>query len=314
MASIDGAHYFLTALVPVRREWVTGTHEQTTAPFILLREKLLQMPTAMQTPERTSGGQISNFSRSTSTHFARFAVIDRLGYNGYVAADPVAQSLKLQRPIENREELKRPWLLFAAEFDAPSGSPSYDLAVYLRELWEVMHDDLVEIFENCIGFDRTTVTTAADFINYIKRCEIDTTMPFNAYWIDPPKLPSLSAPGLLIGAGLTGVLVGAAAWWLVQRWFPVMAIMLGILAALAGAVAFIAFRIKSFGDKRFQPSPDGDLPTILKALWLQGTFSKFLIKNQLADDTQLYAAFGAYLAENKVREPEPKHPAGRVFS
>jgi len=313
VASIDGAHYFLTVLVPVRRGWVKGRYGQVTAPIILLREKLAQMPTAMQTPERTRGGQISNFACSSRTHFARFAVIDRLGYNGYAAADPVAQSLGLQRPSMIREELKRPYLLFAAEFDAPSGARSYDLAVYLRELWGVMQKDLVEIFQHCIGFDRTTVSTAAEFINYIKACEIDTTMPFNAYAIDPPALPSLSARGLLIGAGLAGVLAGVAAWSLVQRWFPVLANVLGIVAALAAAVGFVAFRVKSLGDRRFPVSPVGDLQTILKALWLQTAFGKFVIRNQLADDTQLYAAFGEFLAENKVHQPEPKHPAGRVI-
>lgn len=314
MASIDGAHYFLTVLVPVSRAWVKGRHGQVTAPIILLREKLAQMPTAMQTPERTRGGQISNFARSSRTHFARFAVIDHLGYNGYSAADPVAQSLGLQRPSVIREELKRPYLLFAAEFDAPSGSRSYDRAVYLRELWEVMQDDLVEIFEHCVGFDRASVATAAEFINYIKACEIDTTMPFNAYAIDPPALPSLSTRGLLIGAGLAGVLAGVAAWWLVQRWLPVLGIVLGILAALGAAVGFVAIRVKSLGDRRLPASPVGDLQTILKALWLQTAFGKFVINNQLADDAQLYAAFGEFLTDNKVGEPEPRHPAGRVMA
>ncbi len=312
MASIDGSHYFLTALVPVRRAWAKGSHGQTTAPIILLREKLAQMPMAMQTPERTRGGEISKFSQSTLTHFARFAVIDRLGFNGYVAADPVAQSLGLQHAVEHREELKRPYLLFAAEFDAPSGSRSYDLAVYLRELWDVMEEDLGAIFQHCIGFDRTKVTTAAEFINYIKACEIDTTMPFNVYYTDPPALPSLTARGLLIGAGVAGVVAGAATWWLVQRWFPVLAIVLGILAALAGAVAFIAVRLKRYGDRHFPPTPDGNLQTILKALWLQTTFGRFVIANQAADDARLYEAFGAYLQQNKPDQPEPKHPAGKV--
>lgn len=314
MASIEGSHYFLTVLVPVRCGWVKTLHGQTTAPIILLREKLAQMPTAMQTPERTRGGEISNFSKSSLTHFARFAVIDRRGYNGYVAADPVAQTLGLQRPVVNREELIRPYLLFAAEFDAPSGSRSYDLAVYLRELWGVMREDLVEIFEHCIGFDRNKIETAADFIDYIKPCELETTMPFNAYYIDPPAMPSLTLRELLTGGGLAGLLAGGGVWWLVQRWLPVVGIILGILVALGAAVGFVAFRIKSLGDRRFPPSPDGDLQTILKALWLQAALSKFVITNQLADDTALYKAFGEFLNKNKVDQPEPKHRAGRVIS
>jgi len=313
MASIEGSHYFLTVLVPVRRGWVKTEQGQTTTPIITLREKLAQMDTAMQTPERTRSGKISNFAKSTRTHFARFAVIDRLGYNGYVAADPVALTLGLQRPAVHREELIRPYLLFAAEFDAPSGSRSYDLAVYLRELWEVMREDLVGIFRNCVGFDPDRISTAAEFIAYIKACELETTMPFNAYYIDPPALPSTSLRGLLIGGGMAGVVAGGVAWWLVQRWFPVAAILLGILAFLAAAVGFAAFRIKTLGDRRFPASPEGDLPTILKALWLQTAFGRFVIANQQVDPATLHEAFGAFLNENKVDQPEPRHPAGRVF-
>lgn len=314
MASIEGSHYFLTALVPVRRAWARNQSGRTTAPIILLREKLAQMPTAMQTPERTAGGQISKFAQSTLTHFARFAVIDRLGYNGYAAADPVAQTLGLQRPVENREELKRPYLLFAAEFDAPSGSRSYDLAVYLRELWDVMRDDLVEIFEHCVGFDRKKIDTAAEFINYIKACEIDTTMPFNAYYVDKPELPSLTVKGLAIGAGLSGLAAGGAVWSLVHRWFPVLAILLGIAALLGAAVLFVGHRLKLFGDRPFPAAPDSDLQTILKALYLQTNFAKFVIDHQGAADDDLHAAFGTFLKDSKLHEAEPKHPAGKVVA
>lgn len=313
MSSIEGSHYFLTALVPVRRAWVKGSHGQTTAPIILLREKLAQMPTAMQTPERTRGGQISKFAQSTRTHFARFSVIDRLGYNGYLAADPVLQTLGLQRPVENREELIRPYLLFAAEFDAPSGSRSYDLAVYLRELWDVMQDDLVDIFVNCIGFSREKITTAAEFIEYIKACEIETTMPFNAYYVDPPKLPTLTLRGLLVGGGIAGVLAGGLVWWALHRWLPVLAIILALVAAFAAAVGFAAHRIRSLGERPFPASPDGDLPTILKALWLQTAFGKFVIANQAVDDAALHRNFGKFLEDNNVEGPVPTHPAGKVF-
>lgn len=313
MASVDGGHYFLTILAPVRREWVKGLHEQTTAPMILLREKLARMPTAMQTPASTASGRISNFSKSSLTHFARFAVIDRLGYNGYVAADPVLTTLRLQRPIEHREELERPYLLFAAEFDAPSGSPVRDLAVYLRELWDVMQKDLVDIFQNCVGFDPDKITTAADFITYIKQCEIDTTMPFNWYWVEDPKLESLRAGTLLTGAALTGLVLGGGVWWVMQDRFPTLSIIVGVLLFLIAAVLYVAIDLKAVGDKPFPASPDGDLQTVLKALHLQTTFGRFVADYQTASDEKLYNVFGEYLEANKVQEAEPKHPAGKVY-
>jgi hypothetical protein len=313
MASIDGGHYFLTVLAPVRRRWDKAPDGEISAPIILLREKLAKLPTAMQTPESTDSGRISPFAASSMTHFARFAVIDRLGYNGYAAADPVLTTLNLQRPVEYREELARPYLLFTAEFDAPSGSSSYDLAVYLRELWDVMRDDLVEIFQNCVDFHPDTISTAADFISYIKRCEIETTMPFNYYWANSPTLPTLTARGLAIGAGVTALVLGGGAWWLLHRWLPIIAILIGIAAAIIGAIGFVAWRIKALGDKRFPAPPDSDLPSVLKALHLQSTFGQFVIANQMADHEQLHSAFGAYLAENRPHAAEPTHPAGKVY-
>lgn len=313
MASIDGGHYYLTVLAPIRRRWVEGLHKQTTAPMILLRERLATLPTAQQTPGTTASGFISNFSKSSMTHFARFAVIDRLGFNGYVAPDPVFSTLGLQKSFEHREELKRPYLLFGAEFDAPSGSRNADLAVYLRELWEVMGEDLRSIFGHCVDFDPDKVTTAADFIAYIKKCEIETTMPFNAYWTEDPKLPTLTARGLLGGAAAGALSVGGLVWWLLHGAMPRFAIFSGLLAGLLVGITFIGLRIKSAGDKRFPRPPYGDLPTVLKAIHLQTAFGSFVSEQQCSNDEDLHAAFGKFVADNRPASAEPAHPAGKVY-
>ena len=320
--------------MPVRKAWPArpedvknrGEGKYRTAPIIQLREKLAQMPTAMQTPFSHASGEISNFSKSTRTHLARFAVIDRLGYNGFEAADPVLDKLGWAKPINNRSELSHPYLLFAAEFDAPSGSRNYDLAVYLRELWDVMRDDLVDIFGNCVAFEPDEITTAADFIAYIKKCEIETTMPFNFYWMDMPKLPTLTKKGLALGAGVTGLLTGGLAGWgawalasaLLGDNFPVLSIVigvvLGLLALLIGAIGFVAFRFKQYGDRPFPSPPDADFISVLKGLHVQTTFGQFVIDNQAKDADVLHKAFGVYLDENKPQKPTPRHPAGRVYS
>lgn len=321
MPSIDGGYYFLTVLVPVRKAWPAepedaerlGKGKYRAAPIIQLREKLAQMPTAKQTPMSQHGDEISAFSKSTRTHLARFAVIDRLGYNGYEAADPVLDKLGLTKPVNNRSELSHPYLLFAAEFDAPSGSRNRDLAVYLRELWDVMSDDLVDIFGNCVAFEPDEITTAADFIAYIKQCEIETTMPFNFYWTQMPNLPSLTKLGLLGGAAITGGLAAWACWWLLGGFFWAIPLLASVIAFLVVAIGFIGFRFKQYGDRPFPAPPDADLISVLKGLHVQSTFGKFVIHNQAQDANVLHKAFGVYLDENKLQKPEPRHPAGRVF-
>ncbi|MEP0393288.1 MAG: hypothetical protein ABJ205_04690 [Erythrobacter sp.] len=314
MPSIDSGYYFLTVLAPVRSAWANGEENGRAAPIIELRKTLAQMPTAMQTPHSHSSGQISAFSKSTRTHFARFAVIDRLGYNGYEAADPVLDTAKLAKPSLARTELSSPYLLFAAEFDAPGGSRNYDLAVYLRELWDVMEEDLVEIFSNCVAFDREKISTAADFIEYIKQCEIETTMPFNFYWAEPPRdLPTLTIKGLVAGGVFTGAIMAMVFYALFSRFGAYLAIVPALIAFLGGAIGFVAMRFKKYGDRPFPAPPDGDLMSVLKGLHVQNTFGQFVIEEQGADAAELHEAFGRYLDENQLTKTKPHHPAGQVY-
>lgn len=319
MASIDGAYYFLTALIPVRDDWPKGDNSHRSAPIIELRETLAKMPPAMQTPGSTQGGKISAFSHSTRTHFARFAVIDRLGYNGYEALDPVYATLARKDAKQTRQELEHPYLLFAAEFDAPSGSKSHDLAAWLREMWDdkELRENLVKIFSACDGFDNGENTTAAEAITFIRKCEIDTTMPFNHYWMDKPRLPTITLTGLGIGALLAGLVPGLAVSIPLFRALPegwkFMAVVIGALLVLAGAILFVGWRLKSMGDRPFPPPPDADLVSVLKSLYLQRTFGRFVIEHQAADADTLHAAFGKYLEEHRPCAPEPRHPAGKVY-
>lgn len=314
MPSIDGGYYFLTVLAPVRCAWANGEENERAAPIIELRQKLAQMPTAMQTPHSHNSGEISAFSKSTRTHFARFSVIDRLGYNGYEAADPVFETVNLAKPSLARTELSSPYLLFAAEFDAPGGSRNYDLAVYLRELWDVMKEDLVEIFSNCVAFDPEEITTAADFIEYIKKCEIETTMPFNFYWSEPPKnLPTLTIKGLAAGGVFTGAIMAMVFYALFASFGLYLAIPAALIAFLGGAIGFVSMRFKKYGDRPFPAPPDADLMSVLKGLHVQNTFGQFVIEKQGADVADLHAAFGQYLDENQLQKPEPHHPAGQVY-
>jgi hypothetical protein len=66
----------------------------------------------------------------------------------------------------------------------------------------------------------------------------------------------------------------------------------------------------AFGGKPFPTAPDSNLPTVLKALHLQRTFTRFAIDNQMqaagngaAAAQQLYDNFAAFIAANKPGDP-----------
>ena len=321
MASIDGAHYFLTVLAPIRDAAPGGTTSQAKAPMIALRDKLSRMPTAQQTPASTQSGRTSPFAGSLHTHFARFAVVSQLAFNGTQAADPVLSSIPLvnrlwfAKPGVRHDDLTSHYLFFAADFDAPSGSPERDRAVYLRELWGAMEDDLKEIFGHCDGFER--VQTASDFIEYIKACEIETTMPFNWYWGEEPELPSLSwarLAGVPVLAGLAG---GAAIVWLLWSLLDLsgwLAWPIAIIIGLVIAVRVLGSILSRAGDRPFPRAEDADLPTILKAMHIQQELTDFATANQALDPADLHRRFGEFLARVKPGEAEPRHPPGQVYA
>lgn len=317
MASIDGGHYYLTVLAPVRDQAKDGTFDQSTAPMIQLRDHLANMPTAMQTPGSAMSRVNSPLAKSALTHFARFSVISQLGYNGVQSPDPIMTKLNLTDPVVRHDHLDCHFLLFAAEFDAPSGSPTRDLAVYLRELWDVMEDELREIFNHCVGFDAETVSTAAEFIEYIKRCEIETTMPFNFYWAEEPELPSLSIGGLGLRVCLAAIAAGGGLWALLRlvletaNW---LAILLGVIAGLIAAILALGAVLRNAGDRQFPTPPGSSLKDVLKAMYLQHQLTHFATDNQANDADTLYHNFGDFLKRVKPGEAEPSHPAGRAVS
>jgi hypothetical protein len=92
-----------------------------------------------------------------------------------------------------------------------------------------------------------------------------------------------------------------------QSWLPHP----GVLA-IVGAVALVAVilaayaSLMAFGGKPFPSAPDSDLPSVLKALHLRRTFTRFAIDGQMqaagadaASAQKLYDDFAAFVAANK---------------
>jgi hypothetical protein len=298
MPTFDGGHYFLTVLVPVKTDPIPDG-SAFTSPVHALRKQLAMLPTAAQTPAR--GGGQSPFARNTRNHFVRFVIIDDVAYNGREQANVLWTLLKNINPMvaQPQDHLTCPFLFFGAEFDAASGADA-ERDSYLVALWETMQKELKDIFRFCVDFD-SSVNDAASFAKYIARGQIETTMSFNDYYIDPLNLPVWPADKYLIPAGLGALVLamGLVVWLIFCG---------GLILLLVGAVTFgaglwLAYAtLMAAGAKPFPPA--ADLPAVLKALHLQRAFTRFGIDNQLlavdpASAEQLHAAFRNFVTVNQ---------------
>lgn len=316
MPNIDSGHYYLTALVPILLSAELESDGSVATPTNRLRRLLTVMPTTGVDAAPTLYGQIqgdprmSPFARNRLNHFVRFAVIEDVNYNGRISGDGIVEAVRGVDPAAPQafDRLSRPYLLFAAEFDPNShGAPELD--VYLDKLWSTMGPELREIFRYCYGF--AEVRTAGDFVRYIKRCQIETTMPFGDYWTVRPPLHMLPlAPVAVAGLG-AALAAGYAAWRLAEplggwRWA------LAIPAALLAALAVALFMAKRHAAKSLPAAPHADLVTILKSLYLQRVFVAFAIAHQADDPAALHTAFGAFLDTHQPDEPEPSQPPAVV--
>lgn len=314
MPNFDGGHYFLTALVPIRGDLCADPRTDATVTSHLheLRAKLTALPTAMQTPATEKIGLNSPFARGTRTHFARFAILDDVAFNGRGQRDPILVALGLNKPPAETDPVDRlpcSYLIFVADFDAADGSTAA-LDDCLAHLWRIMEPELREIFGHCDGHER--LTDAAGFCGLIRACQVETTMPFNDYWPGAPPLVPLPLKRLLLPAAIAA---GAL----------VLGLLIGIFAhrflwlALAGAVALpVALwwayaRVTATAARPFPMAPRSDLPSVLKALYLQQQVTRFAIDSQGLPPEELHAAFGDFLARHRPEDTaEPTQRPGVV--
>lgn len=315
MPTYDGGHYFLTVLVPIRTRPMKD-EEAATSPVHALRKRLNMLPPAAQTPP--SGGRQSPFARSTRTHFARLVIIDDVAYEGRLGRDALAGRLVGEKltVAQPQDHLKCPFLLFAADFDAKSGSAE-ERDSYLAELWDTMGADLRDIFRFCEGFEK--VTDAASFAAYIAACQIETTMSFNDYYIDPLNIPAWLARwcvgAMLVAAVVTALgIVGTLLFLNLQDFTPSWqswlhgAMALTQASAVAFGIAILAAyaSVMAAGRKPFPAAADSNLPTVLKALHLQRVFTRFAIDSQMqaagtnpGSAQKLYDDFSKFVAANQ---------------
>ena len=311
MPTFDGGHYFLTAVIPIRTAPVEDGLA-VTSPVHALRKRLSLMPTGAET--LAGGGGQSPFARNKRNHFARFVIIDDVAYTGRTARNTLwarvrGDDLVVAQP---QDHLKCPFLIFVVDFDAKSDGDA-ERDSYLVELWNTMGQELREIFIFCEGF-KSTVTDAAGFAAYIASCQLETTMSFNDYYADTPTLPAWPEKNFLLaaiaslvvlGLGLLASFMPSLPSWLPQ---PFVLVIVGAVALVAVVLAAYA-SIMAAGRKPFPSAPDSDLPSVLKALHLQRTFTRFAIDSQMqaagtdaASAQKLYDDFAAFVAANKPND------------
>ena len=347
MPNFDTGHYFLTLLSPVKQ----GTTKDGISYAQNLRVLLNALRTAHQSPA-TVGGEVSAadnspFVLSKRTHICRFMVLDDVVYNGRNQRNALLTKLQMKRlqkkfkffinPLLKPQKVDRlncAYLMFTAELDAslcpedalPGAlTPEQQDEVrdtYARELWETMPAEIHEIYKNCEGF---APTSAEDCVEYMKRCQVETTMPFNDYWLDAPELKSLPMKLIkaLVGVPLIITLLALFGWLFHWNWLP-----LGWLfgwtpgwtflggAVVTAAALYGAYRyIMANGNKPMPAGKYADLPSVLKSLYVQQHFADFVIDAQGKSDEELYAQFGDFIAEHKPEDKmSPSQPAGVISS
>ena len=313
MPNFDGGHYFFTGLYPVRLEPVKRADDSTTVPSHLLRETLASLPNFSQIP---GVNRTSPFARCHTTHFVRLAVIDDPAWNGRDPVDAIKGALKgvdlaVHQPVDH---LSRAWLLMTADFDAPDGSAEARDR-WARDLWGLMEPELRAIFGPCVSFRH--VDSAETFARYIADGQIETTMSFNDYWIDPMPAQGLSMKQMLLPI-LIGLGLFLVAAWLIDREIDRFGWLVWLVAAVLGILVggWIAYKmIMSAGAKPFPTAPNSDLKSVLKGLYLQQHFTRFAIAQQGASPDELHAAFGRFLTEHQPADRDkPTQPPGVLQS
>lgn len=329
MPNFDGGHYFLTALIPIRTDPATDPRstQWVTSHVHCLREALTAMPTALQSWATEAIGLNSPFAREKHTHFARLFVVDDVAYNGRQHRDAIGAAAKgalggvLGKRVfgadptqpEKVDHLPAPYLFFVCEFDAADGSAQARDA-YLQNLFTVMEEEWRAILEHCHGYER--VKDAAGFASLIAACQVETTMPFNDYYVPFPALkgralgpivaPAAIAILCLLAGGIMRWIDGGALWgWL-------------LLIGLIGTPAGIFFAYRAIVSAAQAPLPTGrrtDLVSVMKALYLQQNFIRFAVAQQGADAKSLHSAFDTFLKTHRPDDADaPTQPRGTVKS
>lgn len=147
MANKRGKAYGLTLLCPIR----PGVSKDGSDADLAGQSHAASLRAYL---ERLGMHEDSPLARVPNTYLARFYVLSDVFYQGKPAV---------------YEHLKSQYLVFSSNFHG-------ELEPYLEGMWNGMKEEVHKIWSHCVGFE--SVTGAASFITYIKKCQVKTTFFF----------------------------------------------------------------------------------------------------------------------------------------
>lgn len=146
MPNRSGNAYGLTTLCPIKNGSV---NDQS---FSSLTRKLVQhLPL----------NEASPFAKVPNTYLARLYILNDVFYEEAPARE---------------EHLKSKYLVFTSNFYG-------ELEPYLRGMWQHAREYIQAVWCHCVGFNRAGDEN--DFVEYIKKCQVETTFYFNGSTDDP---------------------------------------------------------------------------------------------------------------------------------
>lgn len=141
MPSASGSVYGLTLLCPILDDSAAvPSHD------LQIRRYLASLPVGSGSP----------FAIAPGTHLARLVVLDDVIYVGAPSCE---------------EHLRSKYLVFESNCDGDRDS-------YLKGLAKAIPDELDAIWQHCVGFPKGGAADLPAFLDYMKRCEIETTFFF----------------------------------------------------------------------------------------------------------------------------------------
>ena len=145
MPNTSGEVYGLTALCPLKPSGLEGSTVGLTQARL----------------DATKTDEDSPMAGVPNTYLCRFFVLEDVVYEGKPARE---------------EHLKSQYLVFSSNFHG-------DLDTYLQGMWQHAEAFVRNIWAYCRTFE--SVSSAQDFVAYIKRCQVKTTFLFNGSTDEP---------------------------------------------------------------------------------------------------------------------------------
>jgi hypothetical protein len=147
MANTSGNAYGLTTLCPIINGFSSSESTSDSESHDKIIRRLLQsLPI----------NEDSLFANTDNTYFARLFILNDVFFQ--------------QGNDFKRDHLKSKYLCFNSNFHG-------DLNTYLTGMWNNNETLVRGIWQHCVAFDQ--VNQASDFVDYIKSCQVDTTLFFN---------------------------------------------------------------------------------------------------------------------------------------